>query len=437
MRHFFEYMKTEHLYHLFKESSGISTDTRTITGNQIFFALWGENFNGNKFAAEAITKGASWAVIDEDAYETEKTVLVDDCLMELHALATHHRKEMKVPVLAITGSNGKTTTKELIASVLSGKFRVHSTRGNLNNQIGVPLTILSAPEDTEIMVIEMGASHVGEIRTLCLIAKPDYGMITNVSPAHIEGFGTLEGVWKAKTELFEYLRKINGIALYNDKDNLLTEKIFRLVNRAVPFSDPTGIGLTVIPEPSDLTLALTVKYHHKVYKIKTRLFGSFNTENIRAAIATGLFFGVKMEDIVKAVEDYNPGNNRSQIIKTKNNTVICDSYNANPLSMKLAIESFSHITAENKICILGDMLELGNKSEEEHIKIHKVLSDNNLRNVILAGPMFSKVSAGFRFKTFPDVKKLKEFLKSKPLKGNHILVKGSRGMALEQIYDLL
>jgi len=437
MRHFFENMKTEHLYQLFKESSGISTDTRTINRNQIFFALWGEKFNGNKFAAEAITKGASWAVIDEDAYETEKTVLVDDCLMELHALATHHRKEMKVPVLAITGSNGKTTTKELIASILSRKFRVHSTRGNLNNHIGVPLTILSATEGTEIMVIEMGASHIGEIRSLCLIAKPDYGIITNVSPAHIEGFGTLEGVWKAKTELFEYLRKVNGIALYNDKDNVLTEKIFRLVNRAVPFSDPTGVELTVIPELSDLALSVTVKYQHKVHKIQTKLFGDFNTENIKAAIATGLFFGVEMKDIIKAVEDYDPGGNRSQIIKTKNNTLICDSYNANPISMKLAIESFSHIPAENKICILGDMLELGNKSEEEHIKIHKVLSDNNLRNVILAGPIFSKASAGFRFKTFPDVKKLKEFLKSKPLKGYHILVKGSRGMALEQVYDLL
>jgi len=437
MRHFFENMKTEHLYQLFKGSSGISTDTRTITRNQIFFALWGEKFNGNKFAAEAIAKGASWAVIDEDSYETDKTVLVDDCLLELHALATHHRKEMKVPVLAITGSNGKTTTKELIASILSTKFRVHSTRGNLNNHIGVPLTILSAPEGTEIMVIEMGASHLGEIRTLCMIAKPDYGMITNVSSAHIEGFGTLEGVWKAKTELFEYLRKVNGIALYNDKDNVLTEKIFRLVNRAVPFSDPTGVELTVTPGPAGLALAVTVKYQHSVHKIQTRLFGDFNTENIRAAIATGLFFGVEMKDIIKAVEDYNPGSNRSQIIKTKNNILICDSYNANPLSMKLAIESFSHIPAENKICILGDMLELGNKSEDEHIKIHKVLSDNNLRNVMLAGPIFSKVSAGFRFKTFPDVKKLKGFLKSKPLKGYHILVKGSRGMALEQIYDLL
>lgn len=430
-------MKTEYLYSLYKESSGISTDSRTIKKDQIFFALWGENFNGNKYAEEALNKGASWAVIDEDSYETENTVLVDDCLMELHALATHHRKELKIPVLAITGSNGKTTTKELITLILSKKFKTHSTSGNQNNHIGVPLTILSAREETEIMIIEMGANHMGEIRTLCSIARPDYGIITNISSAHIEGFGSLEGVWKAKTELFEYLRKVNGIALYNDKDIELSEKIYRHVNRAVPFSDPSGIELNVIPEPSDLTLNLNVNYYHKDYKIKTKLFGSYNTVNIKAAIATGLFFGVGIEDIADAIESYDPGSNRSQVVKTKTNTLICDSYNANPLSMKLAIESFAHLPAENKLCILGDMLELGDKSEEEHRNIHKVLNDNNLRNVILTGPMFSKVSAGFRFRVFPGVTKLKEYLKSKPVKDNHILIKGSRGMALEQIYEYL
>jgi UDP-N-acetylmuramoyl-tripeptide--D-alanyl-D-alanine ligase len=344
---------------------------------------------------------------------------------------------MNASVLAITGTNGKTTTKELVSAVLSKKFKVHSTRGNLNNQIGVPLTILSAPEGTEMMVIEMGASHIGEIRTLCMIAKPDYGMITNVGTAHIEGFGSLEGVLKTKTELYEHLRKINGIALYNDRDQMLSEKIYRIVNRAVPFSDPTGVDLSVNYVPSDLNLTLHVRYQHKDYTIKTKLFGTFNIENVRAAIATGLFFGVEMNDTAAAIENYNPGNNRSQVLVTKNNTLICDSYNANPLSMKMSIESFAAIKAENKICILGDMLELGDKSEEEHIKIHKVLSDNNIKNVYLTGPIFSKVSAGFRFKTFRDVIRLKEFLKTKPVKGNHILIKGSRGMALEQIYDLL
>src|SRR4030042_2009217 len=370
-------------------------------------------------------------------FENEKTILVDDCLIELQELATHHRKEMDASVLAITGTNGKTTTKELAAAILSKKFRVHSTRGNLNNQIGVPLTILSAPEGTEMMIIEMGASHVGEIRTLCSIAKPDYGIVTNVGTAHIEGFGSLEGVLKTKTELYEYLRKVNGIALYNDKDHILAEKIFRLVNRAVPFSDPTGIELTISPVPSDLNLSLNIRYLHKDYRVNTKLFGIFNLENIRAAVATGLFFGVEMNDIADAIGNYVPGNNRSQILVTKNNTLVCDSYNANPWSMQLAIESFSRISAENNLCILGDMLELGDKSEEEHTRIHKVLSDNNLKNVYLTGPIFSKVSAGFRFKTFRDVGRLKEFLKSKPVKGHPILIKVSRAIALEQIYDML
>ncbi len=430
-------MKTEQLYDLFRRSSGISTDSRSIGKNQIFFALWGEKFNGNKYAADALNKGAAWAVIDDEAFETEKTILVDDCLLELQALASHHRKELNIPVLAITGTNGKTTTKELISAILSRKSRVHSTKGNLNNQIGVPLTILSAPEGTELMVIEMGASHVGEIRTLCTIAKPDYGIITNVGAAHIEGFGSLEGVLKTKVELYEHLRKVNGIALFNDKDPLLSERIYRIVNRAVPFSDPTGIPLTVSPLQSDTHLSVNVKYLHGEYRIDTQLFGLFNVENIRAAIATGLFFGVEMNDISDAVRNYIPGNNRSQVMVTKNNTLICDSYNANPSSMKMAIESFARIDAKNKICILGDMLELGDKSEEEHVKIHKVLTDHNLQNVYLTGPVFSKVSAGFRFKIFRDVARLKEFLKSKPVKGCHILIKGSRGMALEQIYDLL
>jgi UDP-N-acetylmuramoyl-tripeptide--D-alanyl-D-alanine ligase len=437
MRHFFEKMKTEQLYRLYRESSGISTDSRTVSKDQIFFALWGENYNGNKFAAEAIDKGAAWAIVDDAAFETDKTILVDDCLFELQALAGYHRKEMNVPVLAITGTNGKTTTKELLIAILSKKFRLHATKGNLNNHVGVPLTILSAPEGTEMMIIEMGASHVGEIRTLCLIAKPDYGIITNIGPAHIEGFGTFDGIVKAKTELYEHLRKVNGIALYNDKDSILSEKIFKIVNRAVPFSDPTGIELTMIPGPSDLNLTLTANYQHKSYKINTKLFGAYNFENIKAAIATGLFLGVEMKDIADAVEMYDPGNNRSQVKVTKNNTLICDSYNANPVSMKMAVESFAAVTAEKKICILGDMLELGEKSEEEHLKILKTLNDNNLRHVLLAGPLFKKVAEGFKFKSFPNVGKLKDYLRTTSLKGYHILIKGSRRMALEQIYDLL
>ncbi|HKK41401.1 MAG TPA: UDP-N-acetylmuramoyl-tripeptide--D-alanyl-D-alanine ligase, partial [Bacteroidales bacterium] len=285
-------MKTEQLYDLFRQSTGIATDSRTVKEGNLFFALWGEIYNGNKFAADALEKGASWAVIDDPMFETEKTILVDDCLLELQALATFYRKELDIPVLAITGTNGKTTTKELIAAVLSQKYKTHFTKGNLNNHIGVPLTILAAPSGTQLMIVEMGASHIGEIRNLCMIARPGYGLITNIGTAHIEGFGSKEGVIKAKTELYEYLRKVNGVAIYNDMNPLLTEKIFKNVIRAVPYSDPDGIELGVEVLASDLNLIISVKYHHKEYKVNTRLFGKFNLENIKAAIATGLFFEV-------------------------------------------------------------------------------------------------------------------------------------------------
>ena len=430
-------MKTEQLYNLFKDSTGVSTDSRTVGEGQIFFALWGDNYNGNKFAADVLARGAKCAVIDDPLFETENTILVDDCLFELQALAAHFRKEMNVPVLAITGTNGKTTTKELLAAILSKKFRVHYTKGNLNNHIGVPLTILSAPADTEMLIIEMGASHIGEIRTLCLIAKPDFGIITNIGTAHIEGFGSIDGVAKAKTELYEHLRKVNGIALYNDKDPLLTEKIFKIINRAVPFSDPTGIDLLINMVPSDLNLMISVTFLHHTYEVSTNLFGSYNLQNVRAAMATGLFLGVDIKDIIEAVEKYQPANNRSQINSTINNTLICDSYNANPTSMIAAIDSFLAIKADHKAIILGDMLELGEKSEEEHIKVLKAIQSGIVEKVFLVGQVFQKVSAKSGFKAFSNVDTLMEFLKSEPLKGNTILIKGSRGIRLEKIYELL
>lgn len=430
-------MQTEHLYKLYKESGGISTDTRKLKKGEIFFALWGDNYNGNKFAAEALEKGALCAIIDDPAFETDKTVLVDDCLFELQALAAFHRKELKTPVLAITGTNGKTTTKELLAAIMAKKLKVHYTKGNLNNHIGVPLTILSAPQGTELMIIEMGASHIGEIRTLCLIAKPDYGIITNIGTAHIEGFGSLEGVIKTKTELFEYLRKVNGIALYNDKNPILTEKIFKMVNRAIPFSDPTGIELSIESIPSDMNLTLRATYQNATYNIKTNLFGAYNIENVKAAIATGLFLGVEMKDIADTVEKYKPGNNRSEIRITNYNTLICDSYNANPTSMALAINSFAKIKAERKVCILGDMLELGEKSEDEHIRILQMLQQKKDEVVILVGIQFQKVSPSFGYKSFTDTNQLSEYLKNNPIRNSSILIKGSRGIALEKIYPLL
>jgi UDP-N-acetylmuramoyl-tripeptide--D-alanyl-D-alanine ligase len=430
-------MKTELLYELFKESKGIATDSRTVKKGEIFFALWGENYNGNKFAAEALEKGASYAVVDDPLFETEKTILVDDCLFELQALATHYRKNLDIPVLAITGTNGKTTTKELLAAIMAKKLKVHHTTGNLNNHIGVPLTILSAPADTKMMIIEMGANHIGEIRTLCLMARPDYGIITNIGSAHIEGFGSFDGVIRAKTELYEYLHKVNGIAIYNDRNPLLVEKIFRIINRAVPYSDPTGIALNVEQIPSDLNLRVSVSYQHHTYSLMTNLFGSYNLENVKAAIAASLFFNVEMSDIASAVESYQPANNRSQVKKTSENTLVCDSYNANPTSMTLALESFAAIKADAKSVIIGDMLELGEKSEEEHKRVLNLIRSLNFETTLLVGHTFRKVSAKSGLQAFPDVNKLKDFLTGKPLKGKTILIKGSRGIGLEKIYDLL
>jgi UDP-N-acetylmuramoyl-tripeptide--D-alanyl-D-alanine ligase len=431
-------MKTEDLYRIFtEESTGVSTDSRTIKKGQLFFALWGQNFNGNKYAKEALDKGASYAVIDDPAFETDRTILVDDTLLELMGLATHHRKMTNAKVLAITGTNGKTTTKELIASIMSKKFKVHYTKGNLNNEIGLPVTILSAPRDVEMMVLEMGANHLGEIRTLCNIARPDYGIITNIGNAHIEGFGSFEGVLKAKSELYEYLRKANGIAIYNDKNPYLTEKIFKLINRGVPYSNPTGVDLIVEALPSEMNLAVRVKFQHKTNEIQTALFGSYNLENVTAAIATGLFLGVSMEDIMEEVAKYQPENNRSQIKTTPDNAIVCDSYNANPTSMALALRSFSELKAGKKAVILGDMLELGEKSEEEHLKLVEQIKLLNAEKVLLVGSNFKKASSGTGFLSFSDVNELRDYLRKKPIKGTFILVKGSRGITLEKVYDLL
>lgn len=430
-------MKPEQLYQLFRKSKGISTDSRTVASNQIFIALWGKNYNGNEYAAEAINRGASWAVIDDPAYESEKTILVDDCLAALQELAAIHRKKMNASVLAITGTNGKTTTKELITAVLSKKLKVHSTRGNLNNHIGVPLSLLSAPEDTEMMVIEMGASHVGEIHTLCQIADPDYGIITNIGKAHIEGFKTSEALLKTKTELYEHLRKNNGVAFYNDLDPVLTAQIFKVVNKAVPFSNPTGLELLLEPDLSEIYLSMTAKHHHQTQKITTNLFGEFNIENVKAAVATGLFFGLELKEIAAAIAEYHPGNNRSQIVRTGKNILICDSYNANPTSMSLAIKSFSALKKEKKLCILGDMLELGDQSTEEHNKTVKLLKRSNIDKVYLTGSEFFKTPADKKITVFPDVERLMIHLKAEPVTGYHILIKGSRGLALERIYELL
>lgn len=429
-------MNTGEIYKLYRESAGVATDSRNVEKGQLFFALWGGNFNGNKFASDALQKGASWAVIDDPAFETERTVLVDDCLLELQALAAYHRKMMNIPVLGITGTNGKTTTKELLAAVLSKKFRVHYTKGNLNNHIGVPLTILSAPEDTQLLIVEMGANHIGEIKNLCNIAQPDYGLITNIGTAHIEGFGSFEGVIRAKSEMYEYLKSVNGVAFYNDRDHLLTEKIFSTVNRAVPYSDPTGAELVMEEVPSGMNLAVTVRYNNVTTRINTNLFGKYNFWNVKAAVAIGLFFEVDIKEIAAAIECYTPANNRSQVKVTSRNTVICDSYNANPSSMNSALESFARADGK-KLAILGDMLELGDKSEEEHQKIISRLETLEIPQAFLVGGNFTRVKQKGSYSSFSDTNALREYLEKNRPEGFTILVKGSRGISLEKIYDLL
>jgi UDP-N-acetylmuramoyl-tripeptide--D-alanyl-D-alanine ligase len=320
---------------------------------------------------------------------------------------------------------------------MSKKFRVHYTKGNFNNEIGLPLTILSAPPDVEMMILEMGANHLGEIRTLCNVARPDYGIITNIGAAHIEGFGSFEGILKAKTELYEHLRKVNGIAIYDDNNPHLTKKIYKLVSKGIPYSHPTGVELSVEALPSEMNLAVRIRYQHRVVDIQTALFGDYNLDNIRAAVATGLFLGVGMEDIAEAVSKYQPGNNRSQVKTTDNNTLICDSYNANPTSMRAAIKSFAELKAVRKVLILGDMLELGEKSDEEHRKLIEELKLMKYEKIFLVGSEFKKASGDSVFSLFNDVGELREHLKSEPVSGSLILIKGSRGMTLEKVYDLL
>jgi len=430
-------MEVAELYRLFRESTGVSTDSRSVKKGELFFALRGQNYNGNIYVSEAIEKGASCAVTDDPACKKSRTVLVENTLESLKLLAAHHRKVLGVPVLGITGSNGKTTTKELIAIILSKKLKVHYTKGNFNNDIGLPLTILSAPSDAEFMVLEMGANHQGEIRALCNIAMPDYGIITNIGTAHIEGFGSFEGVIRAKTELYEYISLSGGIAIYNDNNPLLRNKIYGIVKKAVPYSFPAGTELRVEALPSSMNLAVNIRYRNYDHDIQTGLFGSYNIENVKAATATGLFLGVEMKDIAEALAEYQPGNNRSQIRITERNTLVCDSYNANPTSMLLSIRSFFNLNSNRKVLILGDMLELGESSGQEHKQIVDELIRLKPDKVLLVGKNFIQAAVGSGFLTFEDLNGLTEYLISQPISGSHVLIKGSRGITLERIYDIL
>jgi len=426
--------KIETIYQRYLESGKVSTDTRNIERGVMFFALKGAQFDGNEYALKALQAGASYAVIDNVEYNVdERFILVEDSLKCLQKLAAFHRRQFKHPVIGITGSNGKTTTKEITHAILSKKFNVHATEGNFNNHIGVPLTILSSEASDNIMIVEMGANHIHEIGFLSEISDPDYGIITNIGNAHIEGFGSYEGVKKAKLELYNHIIAKSGTLFVNSEDDVLMQAS-KDVNRICYGNRDANIKTEM---ETDQHGRIFIHYSGEEGRllIKSQLFGSYNYENLIASICIGKYFDVDINDIKAAIEDYQPRNNRSQIIETKKNLIILDAYNANPSSMVAAIESFINIAGERKMFILGDMLELGAESVKEHEKVIQLLQSRNLKDVFLVGALFSNTQSSYR--TFPSVEDLMQELELNPLDNYTILMKGSRGVQIEKALDLI
>ena len=426
----------EQLYQLFLKSSGICTDTRKIEKDCFFIALKGANFNGNSFAEEALKQGALYAIIDEPSYQaSEQTILVKDCLKFLQDLALYHRKQFNIPIIGITGSNGKTTSKELIAAVLSEKYSVHFTQGNLNNHIGVPLTLLGLNQKHEIALIEMGANKFNDIAELCAIAEPTIGMITNIGKAHLEGFVNFDGVLKTKRELYDSIRMTGGKIIYNADDAILTN-ILPENTENIPYSQHNSSAF-IFGKLIGLTPFVQLEWSSGDYSspsIATNLVGEYNFYNFLAAITFGRLFDVSPESINHALNQYMPTNNRSQVNKTEKNTIIVDCYNANPTSMESAIRSFEIIDHPNKIAILGDMRELGNEEISEHKKVITLLKQLKIK-AILVGNVFSSLAKDeINFRITED---LKAALEIEPIENALILLKGSRGIQLEKLLENL
>ncbi|NNL16320.1 MAG: UDP-N-acetylmuramoyl-tripeptide--D-alanyl-D-alanine ligase [Flavobacteriaceae bacterium] len=423
-------MNINTIYSYFLACNSVCTDTRKIKENDMFFALKGANFNGNKFAEQAILNGAKYAVIDEKEYQNKNTILVEDVLTTLQELGTHHRKKLNIPIIALTGSNGKTTTKELINSVLSKKYRTTATQGNYNNHIGVPLTLLSLTDQTEIGVVEMGANHLNEIKFLCNISLPDYGLITNFGKAHLEGFGGIKGVIKGKSEIYDHLIAYNKTVFINTDDALQVKQINDYSNQITYGSGKNNDCIVKFKEANPFVIL-----HFKKEIIKSKLIGDYNFSNVAVAIAIGDHFKIDVKDIKDAIENYLPVNNRSEIFTKGTNTIILDAYNANPTSMKAALDNLAQLTHQTKIAILGDMFELGIDTAKEHQSIADYASELNLNDVYFVGENFASVSTHHKqFESFEDFES--SFSK---LKINHasILIKGSRGMQMERILDFL
>lgn len=424
-------MKISELHEIFLDNPYICTDTRKINSGDIFFALKGDNFNGNKYADEALRKGASYAVIDEKEFMGNQKILVNNVLETLQKLANFHRNNSHARIIALTGSNGKTTTKELIYSVLSQKYKTVATVGNLNNHIGVPLTLLSIKQSTEIAIVEMGANHQKEIAFLCSIAEPDFGYITNFGKAHLEGFGGIEGVIKGKSELYEYLTTHNKGIFMNADDPIQKEKLGSYIKK-FGFSTSDSMFFTIHLAEADPFVKLEVDGT----KISSNLIGEYNFPNCCAAIIIGKYFNVDMAEIKSGIENYIPSNNRSQLIEKDGHQIILDAYNANPSSMTAALGNFSKMKGHNKILFLGDMFELGTDAPNEHQKIAALAKDLGFEQVHLIGANFSKVDT--TFSTYVSFNTFQESWKNiKIPKSSSILIKGSRGMALERIMDLI
>ncbi len=427
-------MEIHELYIIFQQYPSVQTDTRKLKAGDLFFALKGDNFNGNAFAQQAIAAGAVYAVIDEAAYEIPgKTILVDNVLTSLQQLAKYHREKFTIPFLAITGSNGKTTTKELIHAVLSTEFKTYTTEGNLNNHIGVPLTLLKIKADAQLAVIEMGANHQEEIAGYCMYTQPTHGLITNCGKAHLEGFGGIEGVRKGKGELYDHLRGNNGTAFVMwDYDYLreMSKGISGIIKYGTGDAQVTGRI-----QKNDPFLEVEITQGLDPVTIRTQLVGEYNLPNVLAAVTVGKFFNVPEAKIKKAIEAYRPSNSRSQMMEKGSNRIILDAYNANPSSMKLAIENFARLQATDKVMMLGAMAELGKESIQEHQAIVELIGQYNWKNVVLVGGDFLKVDHPYL--QFPDAAAAKNWLAEKHFQNTHFLIKGSRSMAMEKILEAL
>ena len=428
-------MTIPELYSLYLQHTHICTDTRKIAKDCIFFALKGDNFNGNVYAKQAVEQGAAFAVVDEDLYcQSENYILVEDVLITLQDLATYHRWQLNIPVIGLTGSNGKTTTKELINAVLSQKFKTSATAGNLNNHIGVPLTLLAIPAETEIAIVEMGANHQKEIEFLSNICKPDFGLITNVGKAHLEGFGGFEGVKKGKGELYTFLENSNGTLFINQDNAYLVEMLGnRNFKETITYGTAESNFLSGKLIANDPFLSIEWRSGNFSSSVKSNLTGTYNFENILVAIAIGVKFGLTADEINAGITGYQPQNNRSQIIKTVDNTVISDYYNANPSSVLAAIVNLNELKADKKVLILGDMFELGDEAEQEHSMIISEALQYNFDECIFIGKEFLNARQSAQANFFETTAEAEKYLKKRPVRNALVLLKGSRGMKLENL----